>query len=65
MSYLERVALIKGTYADNVGLMVQCDRCEVWQHCDCVGLTESDMPDLYYCDHCQPDNHVLYKSHGR
>ncbi|KAI7884369.1 hypothetical protein K492DRAFT_234763 [Lichtheimia hyalospora FSU 10163] len=49
----------------NVGLMVQCDRCEVWQHCDCVGLTESDMPDLYYCDHCQPDNHVLYKSHGR
>ncbi|KAI9313876.1 hypothetical protein BX666DRAFT_555477 [Dichotomocladium elegans] len=49
----------------NVGLMVQCDKCEVWQHCDCVGLTENEMPELYYCDHCQPDNHIVYKSHGR
>ncbi|KAI8139219.1 hypothetical protein BJV82DRAFT_627617 [Fennellomyces sp. T-0311] len=49
----------------NVGLMVQCDKCEVWQHCDCVGLTEQEMPELYYCDHCQPDNHVVYKAHGR
>ncbi|KAI9266581.1 hypothetical protein BDA99DRAFT_558644 [Phascolomyces articulosus] len=49
----------------NLGLMVQCDKCEVWQHCDCVGLTERDLPDLYYCDHCQPNNHVLYKTNGR
>ncbi|KAG0180900.1 hypothetical protein DFQ28_001024 [Apophysomyces sp. BC1034] len=49
----------------NVGLMVQCDKCEVWQHCDCVGLTEEEIPDHYYCDLCQPENHQLIKTHGR
>ncbi|KAI8887995.1 hypothetical protein K501DRAFT_330218 [Backusella circina FSU 941] len=39
----------------NVGLMVQCDKCEVWQHCECVGLEEEQIPDHYYCDYCQPN----------
>ncbi|KAG2225824.1 hypothetical protein INT45_007068 [Circinella minor] len=50
---------------NNSGLMVQCDKCEVWQHCDCVGLTEQEIPELYYCDECQPNNHVVLKTHGR
>ncbi|KAF7721950.1 hypothetical protein EC973_003911 [Apophysomyces ossiformis] len=49
----------------NVGLMVQCDKCEVWQHCDCVGLTEEEIPDHYYCDLCKPENHQTIKTHGR
>ncbi|KAI8391475.1 uncharacterized protein BYT42DRAFT_195696 [Radiomyces spectabilis] len=49
----------------NVGLMVQCDKCEVWQHCDCVGLTEERIPDHYYCERCHPENHIYIKVHGR
>ncbi|KAI8099737.1 uncharacterized protein BX664DRAFT_322010 [Halteromyces radiatus] len=49
------------------GLMVQCDQCEVWQHCKCVGLEEEkDIPDQYYCEQCRPENHKSVKSaHGR
>ncbi|RUS28748.1 hypothetical protein BC938DRAFT_481501 [Jimgerdemannia flammicorona] len=50
----------------HVGLMVQCDKCEVWQHCECVGLIEEDIPDQYYCELCKPENHTLLKpSHGK
>ncbi|KAI9317893.1 hypothetical protein BX666DRAFT_1856358 [Dichotomocladium elegans] len=46
--------------------MVQCDQCEVWQHCDCVGLEEKDIPEQYYCEECKPENHsVVRMAHGR
>ncbi|KAI8336783.1 hypothetical protein BC941DRAFT_428065 [Chlamydoabsidia padenii] len=47
--------------------MVQCDQCEVWQHCKCVGLEEEkDIPDQYYCEQCRPQNHKSVKmAHGR
>ncbi|KAI8335714.1 hypothetical protein BC941DRAFT_429151 [Chlamydoabsidia padenii] len=49
----------------NDGLMVQCDKCEVWQHCECMGLmTEHDIPDQYYCEECKPENHTAMKTHG-
>lgn len=47
---------------DNSGLMVQCDKCEVWQHCECIGLIQEKLPDHYYCDQCQPENHQLIKT---
>lgn len=46
----------------NLGLMVQCDKCEVWQHCECIGLIQEKLPDHYYCDQCQPENHQLIKT---
>ncbi|KAG2175143.1 hypothetical protein INT44_007631, partial [Umbelopsis vinacea] len=46
---------------DNVGLMVQCDKCEVWQHCSCIGLLEQDIPEQYYCEECRPENHSWIK----
>ncbi|KAH8551814.1 hypothetical protein BGW37DRAFT_492464 [Umbelopsis sp. PMI_123] len=52
----------------NDGMMVQCDNCNVWQHCPCVGLdgvSEDDMPDQYYCEECKPENHVMVDSYGR
>ncbi|KAL9557764.1 hypothetical protein MBANPS3_001234 [Mucor bainieri] len=50
----------------NVGLMVQCDKCEVWQHCECIGLVQARLPDQYFCDQCQPENHQIVKtSSGR
>lgn len=45
--------------ADSVGLMVQCDECEVWQHCECMGLDEPDIPDQYFCELCKPENHFV------
>ncbi|KAI8083252.1 uncharacterized protein B0P05DRAFT_536701 [Gilbertella persicaria] len=46
----------------NLGLMVQCDQCEVWQHCECIGLLQDKLPDHYYCDQCQPENHQVVKT---
>ncbi|KAI8061622.1 hypothetical protein BC940DRAFT_133023 [Gongronella butleri] len=57
---------LSDTSQDDEGLMVQCDACEVWQHCKCVGLQEeTDIPDQYYCELCRPSNHKLVKSPGK
>src|ERR1700722_18680225 len=55
------VILTPVIFADNVGLMVQCDKCEVWQHCSCIGLLEQDIPEQYYCEECGPENHSWTK----
>ncbi|KAM4690045.1 histone-lysine N-methyltransferase ASH1L [Rhinophrynus dorsalis] len=34
------------------GLMIQCEKCMVWQHCDCMGVT-SDV-EHYLCEQCDP-----------
>ncbi|KAI8065216.1 hypothetical protein BC940DRAFT_304475 [Gongronella butleri] len=47
----------------SVGMMVCCDKCEVWQHCECVGLlTPQDIPDQYFCEQCKPENHAEYRA---
>lgn len=46
----------------NSGLMVQCDKCEVWQHCECIGLIQEKLPDHYYCDQCEPAHHQYIKT---
>nr|OQO17536.1 hypothetical protein B0A51_15802 [Rachicladosporium sp. CCFEE 5018] len=40
---------------------VQCSICSTWQHLLCMGLplSESDLPDRYYCHICQPTEHPL------
>jgi hypothetical protein len=48
--------------AHNVGLMVQCEQCEVWQHCNCMGLSQDKLPKHYYCDKCKPENHQTIKT---
>lgn len=47
----------------SIGLMVCCDNCEVWQHCECMGLEEEDIPDQYFCDKCRPEDHVEIKGY--
>lgn len=34
------------------GLMIQCERCLVWQHCECVQADESAPS--YHCERCVP-----------
>ncbi|KAG0328247.1 hypothetical protein BGZ99_005765 [Dissophora globulifera] len=38
---------------EDEGSMVQCDKCEVWLHIDCLDLSEDDIPDEYFCPPCQ------------
>ncbi|XP_053822748.1 histone-lysine N-methyltransferase ASH1L isoform X2 [Vidua chalybeata] len=45
------IRCICGLYKDE-GLMIQCEKCMVWQHCDCMGVT-SDV-EHYLCEQCEP-----------
>ncbi|KAL1924405.1 uncharacterized protein VTP21DRAFT_7440 [Calcarisporiella thermophila] len=48
--------------AHHDGIMIQCEECKVWQHCICVGIvSEKGIPDLYYCEVCKPENHIIVK----
>ncbi|KAI7899127.1 uncharacterized protein BX663DRAFT_518795 [Cokeromyces recurvatus] len=46
-----------------MGLMVCCDQCEVWQHCECMGLDEDEIPEQYFCEQCRPSDHVEIKGY--
>ena len=39
---------------DDDGFTIQCDRCLVWQHCACLGMSHSSVPDEYLCEKCDP-----------
>ncbi|KAK3987965.1 SPOC domain-containing protein [Cladorrhinum sp. PSN332] len=38
---------------------IACDECGAWQHNICMGLSQydEDLPKLYYCEMCKPENH--------
>lgn len=39
-------------HEDESEFMIQCERCNAWQHGDCVGLTELTLPTKYMCFGC-------------
>lgn len=45
---------------DDSGLYIQCEQCSVWQHGYCVGITEGETPDKYWCEQCKPELHTIY-----
>ncbi|XP_076465119.1 uncharacterized protein LOC143296954 isoform X2 [Babylonia areolata] len=50
------IRCICGVYRDE-GLMIQCEQCFIWQHCDCVKVKASDAEreDVRYrCELCDP-----------
>ncbi|KAI7889863.1 uncharacterized protein EV154DRAFT_513137 [Mucor mucedo] len=49
----------------SIGLMVCCDQCEVWQHCECMGLEEQEIPEQYFCEQCKPSDHVEVKGYDK
>lgn len=58
-----------GDEGDESGrIMIACDKCDVWQHNDCIGVTEDPdkQPESYYCEQCRPVNHSkLLKAMGK
>ncbi|KAL8615961.1 hypothetical protein ACOMHN_034637 [Nucella lapillus] len=50
------IRCICGVYRDE-GVMIQCEQCFIWQHCDCVKVKASDAEreDMNYsCEVCEP-----------
>ncbi|XP_078604802.1 uncharacterized protein LOC144878245 isoform X3 [Branchiostoma floridae x Branchiostoma japonicum] len=45
------IRCICGIFKDE-GLMIQCEKCMVWQHCDCMRTT--DDVEHYLCEECDP-----------
>lgn len=45
--------------------MVCCDQCEVWQHCECMGLEEQEIPEQYFCEQCKPSDHLEVKGYDK
>ncbi|XP_063614190.1 uncharacterized protein LOC134787362 isoform X1 [Penaeus indicus] len=41
-------------FAHDDGYMIQCDRCFVWQHVDCMEIDRENIPDEYLCEACEP-----------
>ncbi|CAO3611064.1 unnamed protein product [Mucor hiemalis] len=41
---------------DEHGTMVQCDKCRVWLHSECVGLTDDNSDEVYHCNTCKESN---------
>ena len=39
--------------------MICCEKCEAWQHNECMEVSENDeeLPDKYYCEQCKPKDH--------
>ena len=53
--YSEEVVRCRCRLFDDEGLMVQCERCETWQHGDCLGAAQSQKAleaDHYVCAAC-------------
>ncbi|XP_046358620.1 histone-lysine N-methyltransferase ASH1L-like [Haliotis rufescens] len=47
----EVIRCICGIFRDE-GLMIMCETCNIWQHCDCVGI--SGDVERYTCEICDP-----------
>jgi hypothetical protein len=39
---------------DDDGFTIQCEKCFVWQHAICVDISSDNVPELYFCDSCEP-----------
>ena len=56
----EIIRCICGQYEeeeDEPRAMICCDKCQAWEHNDCMGLPEDYAPDKYFCEQCKPSQH--------
>ncbi|PVV05136.1 hypothetical protein BB560_000345, partial [Smittium megazygosporum] len=44
--------------ANESDIMIQCDKCNVWQHTFCMGIkSQKFIPEKYYCEECKEEDH--------
>ncbi|KAI8580740.1 hypothetical protein K450DRAFT_235743 [Umbelopsis ramanniana AG] len=48
----DQYCICRGGY-NGKEFMVACDLCHEWFHGRCIGISEKNVPDHYYCDNCQ------------
>lgn len=39
---------------DRLGMMIQCEGCDTWQHAKCMNLNAKNIPKNYKCNVCDP-----------
>ncbi|KAK8720975.1 hypothetical protein OTU49_013002 [Cherax quadricarinatus] len=49
-------------FSHDDGYMIQCDRCFVWQHVDCMEIDRDNIPDEYLCEACDPRSIDRFKA---
>ena len=47
------------SYQHDDGFLIECNKCNKWQHGVCMGISEGNVPELYECSICIPDAHHL------
>ncbi|KAJ3010933.1 hypothetical protein HKX48_007130 [Thoreauomyces humboldtii] len=45
---------------DSFGIMVQCEQCMAWQHCECMNVNPKRLPKHYFCEQCKPVKHPYF-----
>ena len=61
----QKIACVCDSQAELDGeIMIQCEQCNNWLHCSCVGLSASPelLPTDYFCAKCRPPVKSLDKS---
>ncbi|KAJ3171222.1 Histone-Lysine N-Methyltransferase ash1l [Geranomyces variabilis] len=46
---------------ESYGIMVMCEKCFVWQHCECMNVNDKRLPKHYYCEECKPKGHSYFQ----
>ncbi|KAK9766039.1 hypothetical protein K7432_005181 [Basidiobolus ranarum] len=46
------VDCICGRDRSDIGTMIFCDMCRNWLHLGCLGMSEDDLPEKYFCPKC-------------
>ncbi|KAI3405188.2 BYE1 [Candida oxycetoniae] len=50
--------------SDPYGDMIECEKCNTWQHISCMGLKMNAVPEHYQCDICSGKPRPLVKKRG-
>ncbi|CAJ0936084.1 unnamed protein product, partial [Mesorhabditis belari] len=45
--------------------MIQCEKCDAWQHMKCMGIPYTKPPEKYLCERCDPRKLKLNKEQAR
>ncbi|KAG2176773.1 hypothetical protein INT44_007437, partial [Umbelopsis vinacea] len=57
----DQYCICRGGY-NGKEFMVACDQCHEWFHGRCIGISEKNVPDHYYCDNCQQESEDIIES---